>query len=228
MEDKNPENVMEDANESIKENPQEQADKADAALSPDDVLRDIFKNIHLTDEEDFPRIELYMDQVTTFLNEQFEHSKRRDDDKLLTKTMINNYTKAKLIPPPVKKKYSKDHLIMLTFIYYFKNIISINDVKEIMTIFSEKYFGKKEEFSLSDVYRQYKAMETGKIDYLKKDVEKQLEVSKQTFLDAPDEDREFLQLSSFICMMTYDVYVKKTIIEEMIDRIVVPMKNDSD
>ena len=45
--------------------------------------------------------------------------------------MINNYTKNKLIPPPLKKKYSKDHMILLIFIYYFKNILSINDIRRI-------------------------------------------------------------------------------------------------
>ena len=57
--------------------------------------------------EDVPDIDLYMDQVTTLLNSKFEAFKRNDDDKLLTKTMINNYAKFHLLPSPKKKKYSK-------------------------------------------------------------------------------------------------------------------------
>ena len=60
--------------------------------------------------EDVPSIELYMDQVTTFMDKQLENTKRFDSDKTLTKTMINNYTKNNLLPPPVKKKYSKEHM----------------------------------------------------------------------------------------------------------------------
>lgn len=69
---------------------------------------------------DVPNINLYMDQVTTFMDEQLASTKRYPDDKILTKTMINNYTKNNLLPPPVKKKYSREHLLLLVFIYYFK------------------------------------------------------------------------------------------------------------
>ena len=55
--------------------------------------------------EDLPNIELYMDQVTTFLEEQLKNTKRFEDDKIFTKTMINNYTKNHLLPPSNKKKY---------------------------------------------------------------------------------------------------------------------------
>ena len=56
---------------------------------------------------EIPNIELYMDQVTTFMDSHLAHSKRYEDDKILTKTMINNYAKNKLLPPPAKKKYTK-------------------------------------------------------------------------------------------------------------------------
>ena len=63
--------------------------------------------------EDLPNIELYMDQVTTFLEEQLKNTKRFEDDKIFTKTMINNYTKNHLLPPSNKKKYSRNHMILL-------------------------------------------------------------------------------------------------------------------
>ena len=40
--------------------------------------------------EDIPNIDLYMDQITTFLEEQLKNTKRYEDDKIFTKTMINN------------------------------------------------------------------------------------------------------------------------------------------
>ena len=90
--------------------------------------------------DDLPNIDLYMDQVTTYLNNKFIATKRHENDKLLTKTMINNYAKSRLLPSPEKKKYSKDHIIILTMIYFFKNIISINDVTKILSPLIEKYF----------------------------------------------------------------------------------------
>ena len=83
------------------------------------------KSIDYIKPEDIPNIDLYMDQVTTFMDEQLAASKRYESDKILTKTMINNYAKNNLLPSPDKKKYSKEHVLTLLFIYYFKNILSI-------------------------------------------------------------------------------------------------------
>ena len=99
------------------------------------------KSIDYIKPEDIPNIDLYMDQVTTFMDEQLAASKRYESDKILTKTMINNYAKNNLLPSPDKKKYSKEHVLTLLFIYYFKNILSINDIRSILNPLTEKYFG---------------------------------------------------------------------------------------
>ena len=67
-----------------------------------------------------PEIDLYMDQVTSFMEDHLQKTKRNPEDKVLTKTMINNYAKNRLLPPPVKKKYSREHILLLLFIYYYK------------------------------------------------------------------------------------------------------------
>ena len=54
------------------------------------------KSIDYIKPEDIPNIDLYMDQVTTFMDEQLAASKRYESDKILTKTMINNYAKNNL------------------------------------------------------------------------------------------------------------------------------------
>ncbi|WMI79859.1 DUF1836 domain-containing protein [Anaerotignum sp. MB30-C6] len=78
--------------------------------------------------EDIPNIDLYMDQVTTFMDKALEQYKRYEEDKILTKTMINNYTKAKIFPAPVKKKYSRTHIMLLIMIYHLKSVLSIRDI----------------------------------------------------------------------------------------------------
>ena len=93
-----------------------------------DMLNSILQSISRIDyvkPEEIPNIELYMDQVTTFMENQLGSTRRYKEDKILTKTMINNYAKNNLLPPPVKKKYSKEHVLVMFFIYYFKNILSI-------------------------------------------------------------------------------------------------------
>ena len=81
------------------------------------IIIDALRKIDYIKPADIPNIDLYMDQVTTFMDKHLESSKRYTEDKLLTKTMINNYTKNNLLPPPEKKKYSRDHMILLIFIY---------------------------------------------------------------------------------------------------------------
>ena len=68
-----------------------------------------------------------MEQVTTFMEKELKNNLRNEDEKTLTKAMINNYTKNKIMPPPVKKRYSREHLIFLIYIYYMKNVMSISE-----------------------------------------------------------------------------------------------------
>ena len=76
-----------------------------------DIIRKL-GSIDYIDPDEIPNIALYMDQITTFMDANLADSKRSEDDKILTKTMINNYTKNDLLPPPVKKKYSKEHIYL--------------------------------------------------------------------------------------------------------------------
>ncbi len=83
------------------------------------LLSKILYNNDIIEAEDIPNIELYMDQVTTFMEKHLADSKRYPDDKIMTKTMVNNYTKNQLLPPSTKKKYSKNHIFLLIMIYYY-------------------------------------------------------------------------------------------------------------
>lgn len=168
--------------------------------------------------EDIPDIDLYMDQVTTFMDSRLRTTTRNPgDDKVLTKTMINNYAKNDLLPPPTRKKYSKEHVLVLIFIYYFKGVMSINDIQILLRPITDKYFGSAEEFDLEAVYREVFSMEKEEVDLLKEDVRRNYAKAGQTFREAPDEDREFLQKFSFICLLSFDVYVKKLMIEKIVD-----------
>ena len=72
------------------------------------ILESILESLNRIDyirPEDVPNIDLYMDQVTTFMDRQLESSKRYEEDKILTKTMINNYAKNNLLPPPEKEVF---------------------------------------------------------------------------------------------------------------------------
>lgn len=186
------------------------------------ILKSILDSMSRLDyikPKDIPNIPLYMDQVTTFMDAQLASSKRYEDDKILTKTMINNYAKNDLIPPPVKKKYSKEHLLMLIFVYYFKSILSISDIQTLLTPINEKYFSGSKKLKLTDLYEEVFRLEKGQVDHMVKDIIRQYDIAEKTFSDATKEDQEFLHQFAFICMLSFDVYVKKQIIEKMIDQM---------
>lgn len=167
--------------------------------------------------EDIPDIDLYVDQVTTFIDSHLESVKRSPEDKLLTKTMINNYTKNHVLPSPDKKKYSRDHLLMLIYIYYFKSFLSIKDIQTLLKPITEKYFGKDTDTSFFDIYKELVEMGQAESRNLFKDILSKYSASQKTFADAPEEDREALQSFAFICLLSFDVYVKKLLIEKFID-----------
>lgn len=182
------------------------------------ILEDL-KKIDYVKPEDIPNIDLYMDQITTFMDSQLEHSKRHENDKILTKTMINNYAKNNLLPPPEKKKYSKEHVLMLIFIYYFKNILSISDIQSVLNPITEKYFGNGDTgISLQDIYNEVFSLEHQETQNIMKDLAKKFTTSMKTFPETEDEDAELLRTFSLVCMLSYDVYIKKAIIERIIDQ----------
>ena len=170
--------------------------------------------------DDIPNIDLYMDQVTTFMEEQLKSSKRYPEDKVMTKTMINNYAKNNLLPPPVKKKYSKEHMFVLIFIYYFKNILSIKDIETLLGPITEKFFSAPAEaINIEQIYEDICMLDKGRVSELQDEIRRCYDASDKLYQDAPEEDREYLKTFGFICSLSFDVYVKKLLIEKLVDEI---------
>ena len=192
-----------------------------------DILSELSK-IDYVKPEDIPNIDLYMDQITTFMDSQLAASKRHDDDKILTKTMINNYAKNNLLPPPEKKKYTKEHVLTLIFIYYFKSILSISDIQSILGPITDRYFGNDTgDYSLEDIYKDVFGLEHQETVNIMKDLAKKFKTSMNTFEGASEEEADLLHTFSFICMLSYDVYIKKTLIEKIVDQMTASAPQDS-
>lgn len=189
-------------------------------------ILDSISRITYIKPEEIPGIDLYMDQVTTFMEKHLSSSRRHEDDKILTKTMINNYAKNNLLPPPVKKKYSKEHLLMLTFIYYLKNILSINDIQTLLRPLSENYFHGNGNLDMNQLYNEIMNLELKQIEPLAKDVTKKYKLACDSFEEAEEEEKDFLQKFAFVCMLSFDVYVKKQVIEKIVDGMAEANKKD--
>lgn len=182
-----------------------------------DVLKRMAKLDYIKPGE-VPNINLYMDQVTTFMSEHLSDAKRHDDDKILTKTMINNYTKNHLLPPPEKKKYSKDHLYILTFIYYFKNLLSIGDIQSLLQPLTESFFENNSRTNLDEIYKNIYNLCKSQIGTISKDMLNKAHLAEHSFDNISDTgEKEFLQFFTLVSALSFDVYLKKNMIETLID-----------
>lgn len=119
-------------------------------------IQEILKKLSLETNispQEMPDIDLYMDQVIQLFNHTFTNTKRNDDEKVLTKTMINNYAKGKLFIPIKNKKYSKKHLILISLVYQLKGALSINDIKVTLDGINKKL--TNEDFELEKFYKSF-------------------------------------------------------------------------
>lgn len=192
-----------------------------------EVLREEFhrmlESLSFVSADDIPRIDLYMDQVLTFMEEHLASSARDPEhDKILTKTMINNYVKNDVLIPPVRKKYGMDHMLLLLMIYYLKSYLSIGDIQRVLEPLkaycqTDKSDDPKKAWSLEEIYRAvYENMEDEMLA-AEKDADRQFERAKETFRDADPEDAGTLQKFALIARMSTEIYWKKLFIERLLD-----------
>ena len=193
------------------------------------IVNKILGGFRVTYPEEIPKIDLYMDQVLTFMTERLKRTARKSDaDKLLTKTMINNYVKNKVMIPPVKKKYGRDHILLLMVIYYMKSFLSIDDIRKIVGPVSDKYaqpttksveelVGRKHRYSMTDVYTELFKYVAEDVERFPTDVGRILDETENAFIEAPEEDREMLRRFNVICQLSADIYLRKLLIEKLLD-----------
>jgi hypothetical protein len=176
-----------------------------------------FEELDIVKSEDIPDILLYMDQMTGFIDEKLRSFKREEEDKLLTKTMINNYTKNKLLPPSDKKKYTKNHVMLLVLIYFYKNVLSFSDIKRLCDLSIYENFEKEDE-SFSKLYDIITSLENDKKAEIIDDLKKRLEYS-QSRLNNFDEKDENIELFTFLSDIVLEIYFKQHLVEYILNKI---------
>lgn len=171
----------------------------------DDIVEKVANRSDIVSQE-IPDLDLYMDQIMTLFDQHLDDNKRYEDDKLLTKTMINNYSKAKLISPVKGKKYTKEQIIQMLMIYYLKNSLTIQEIKKILIpIYDHKS-------CLTDIYDQFLQIKDKQNQNLKQFIKDQigfehLDIEK-------DEDRLVI-----IMLLSNLSYYLTSIVELMVDEI---------
>lgn len=186
-----------------------------------DKLSKLIDDLSLLDDvqpSDIPDIDLYMDQMTTFIDDKLKHLKRSDKDKILTKTMINNYTKAGILMPPKNKKYNKQHIILLIMIYYLKQILSIDDIKSLLTpIFKNMNTPEDDLIPINDIYSVFLEIKQNEFDnYCDVFTDKFKEIrTRASKLDNADQRTAELFLT--VIMLVAQADAQKRLAEKIID-----------
>jgi hypothetical protein len=190
------------------------------------ILSDItnFTDITL---EDIPNLDLYMDQVTTLFESKLNSTKRNPEDKIMTKTMINNYAKAKIFPPIKSKKYNKSQIILLCLIYNLKQSLSLSDISDVFKpIVSNLSSEDKTMLSLEELYDTFLGMKQNSMDNFKNEFDELLNEIKDKTTKLPNGENEKSHLILLILMLIENANLNIRMSQKIIDSFFIDTKDD--
>ena len=82
--------------------------------------------------------------------------------------------------------YSKDHIILLIYIYYLKNFLSINDIQNLLKPVSDNYFQKQEGITMSSIYEDLFQLEKEYGIKIRESVAEVYEIADNAYSDKDD------------------------------------------
>ncbi|WKA58931.1 DUF1836 domain-containing protein [Planococcus shenhongbingii] len=163
--------------------------------------------------EDIPKIDLYIDQIIQLFETSFADAKRNEDEKILTKTMINNYAKGKLFYPVQNKKYTRNHIMLISLIYQMKSALSINDVKQVLDGLNKKAL--QQDLNLESFYESYLKLQQGNITIFTEGLKEQ---SKRVGQQVPNaDDAQELEQVLLIASLVHTSNLYRRAAEKLVD-----------
>jgi Domain of unknown function (DUF1836). len=174
---------------------------------------------------EFPDMEIYMDQAETFLNRELGIYKKTEKDKVITKTMIGNYVKHSMLPRPVNKKYSKDHLILLMFIFYLKGTFQMEEIEEIVKPLIENYNSEfDDKIDLAELYDGILEVQSSERDLLAESINRMIEDSKYRLRETALSDDDMLELFMLIVNLSMKADAQKFLAHKLLQEYILKPK----
>lgn len=167
---------------------------------------------------DIPYIDLYMDQVTTIFEEKLSYLKRYPDEKILTKTMINNYAKDKIIQPPIKKKYSHNHIILLNLIYNLKQSLAISDIKDLLSPLNEIMSSDKNSNEIDKLYNAYLSIKDKDLENCKKNFVEIFNDLDESTINSEKITDEKLEILLLVLELINEANTRRRLAEKIVDK----------
>lgn len=179
----------------------------------DNLLEKLQLNTRLS-SQDIPGLDLYMDQVIQLFENKYEQTKRTTDEKILTKTMINNYSKGKLFFPIKNKKYSPEHVMLIDLIYEMKTILAIRDIKTTLESLNQQMM--EETLDLGPLYESFIKLSGSNLERFTEDSKKMVREVDAGQLDDSYLNQVLLVLS-FVNMSNYYRRAAEALVDEIAD-----------
>jgi hypothetical protein len=174
---------------------------------------------------DFPDMEIYMDQAETFLNRELVIYKKSEKDKVITKTMIGNYVKHNMLPRPVNKKYSKDHMILLTLIFYLKGTFQMEEIEKIVKPLIENYNSEfDEKIDMTALYNGILAVQEKEQELLAQSINGMIEESKHQLKETELSDDDMLELFMLIVNLSMKADAQKFLAHKLLQEYIMKPK----
>jgi hypothetical protein len=183
-----------------------------------EIIEQLGLESNLTVDE-IPNIDLYMDQLIQLFENKFADSKRNDEEKILTKTMINNYAKGKLIFPIKNKKYSKEHLILMSLIYQLKGALSINDIQTTLDVINKRIV--KEDIEIDSFYNSYLNLSQKNVADFNEDINERVKDVNEEVSKMEDRNSPYLEQVLMISSLVHMSNLYRKVAEKLVDEIVV-------
>ncbi|KRG13214.1 DUF1836 domain-containing protein [Lederbergia galactosidilytica] len=182
----------------------------------DELLSSLSLTNHIS-LQDIPKMDLYIDQVIELFEEGFKETKRDKKEKILTKTMVNNYAKGKLFFPVQNKKYSKEHIMLMSLIYQLKGALSIKDIKDCLQILNKEIV--ESDFNLGEFYESYLHLYFNNVSTFQDDLQEKAEAVREK-LDSIDEKNKLeMERTLLIASLVSTSNLYRRAAEKLVDEI---------
>lgn len=185
-------------------------------------FEDIIKELHFTDEiklSDIPNIDLYVEQVISFMEDHMKNLKRNEKDKLITKTMVGNYTRDGVLMPSKNKKYNKNHIIMLILIYNLKQILSIEDIKTLFTpIMNDISTIGDDVIPLEDIYSTLLDIKSIEFESFGDTFNEKLQLVQKKVEHVESQNKDIAEIFLTVITLIAQANAQKRLAEKLIDK----------
>lgn len=91
-------------------------------------------NFHIPRWNELPSVDLYMDQIITFISDGLYPLFHHGGAAPITKSMINNYVKSKIVDAPVNKKYPRRSVAMIIVVCILKSCFATDEIGKLIQL----------------------------------------------------------------------------------------------